>query len=627
MTVYPVPAGRDWFRLDRDGGLAYGSSDPQGDAIQAAIDTAATYGLPILHSGPLTSDIPLEFRGSARWTGTGDGDNASNSPAVLEFTELGDEWCITCANDGVPYDVGDFTLQGPISGAISQGAQPTLTNGLLAETGGRWRNIRIRGVNSTLGQRNDHQKFININGSGNNVVGLDYVDNYGGGFGDVMFWECNFTACSQASIAVHPRATMSGAQWHGGHLGASPFGLWRRPQYDTVASSSGNVLTGVNVTFTPTIGMTIVGYNIPAGTTISGVAGSSGAWVLTLSASTTGLVTRCIVSPYGTFVRGMLNLMTSWERCERAAIYDQVRAIYGSSVVGGITDIKYDPPQEADTFVSAYEGDPDGKWEQGPISAAGSTGNPTLNGVALTQFKPMEGLAVTGSNVPDGARVLDWSGSAGNYSLLLDRNPTGGVSSVTVGQPADLASIDGSQVDRLDWRGESPAFSDSARQLIAADTITNIRVHHGGPKQAKPFRLKGAWNSNDVPIYNVKYGDGQEFGYAAEALAPGDVLETVAYGQVQKYRSTVGSQYAGIVGNRSYAQGDAVEIQRQPGGAARVHSHASYGTTLTSDHLVKPDPAHDGCVIKADSPTDGLVLGKIIGNGFAGGGSGQLRLT
>lgn len=572
MAVRSLGAGsavrvtREYLALDDPRiGVTYGSTDDQGGKIQAALDLAVTAdGGCVFVDGVVYShqELVWPIGRYTRLLGAGAGDWINNSPAAIVFpNDLGaGSYALRVPLNSEAYRIEKLGFFGPAS-SNTIGDMPADMYGFYTPTRGSLEDVTIRGFGAGVGLINDHQEFHSCDFRGNGY-GIDHMDNPAGGLGDLLFFRCFLTDQLRASIAVASTNSIANAWYTQGHCGAAPFGIYRYQALVPATGSNGNnQLTGVDVAYTPTVGMTVHGPQsaaetdstspIPAGTTITNVAGTAGNWTLTMSANANGAVTQVELARRGTVVQGVTFNRHSFEYCGNAMFYDEV---------GG------------------------GSWEF----------------------------------------VIDGNAEFG----------TGG-SAKWPGKPTPMANIHADSVDGT-WRGNAPSpQSDAPLQPYVSAKSARVRIENPqtffdavAVSGHKSFKVRDGGlgdKYNDCLIGQRVPGSGGiglSMKIADETIAKGTLLEECSdIANVRAYRSAATPGRVCGVALADYDPGDVVVYATQGQRNGLVVRNSS-GSTITNQALLKPDPAHNGCVTAATGPTDGPIVGRAHDGNIASGGTG-----
>jgi hypothetical protein len=203
------------------------------------------------------------------------------------------------------------------------------------------------------------------------------------------------------------------------------------------------------------------------------------------------------------------------------------------------------------------------------------------------------------------------------------------------GKPTNLASVDVGYAS-FHWRDCEIPYS-ATRRHISARKIGNTRIDHFSFEEmnavgAKPFHIKpeelGDVECNGVELGTALRGAGgvtASMRVANEAISKGDLVEMYSYARVQKSRA---NQYSQIVGVAAYdCSANEVCVYLTQVDSANLLVHNLTGNAIPTGTLLKPDPAHQGGVMAASGPGDGLIVGRVTdASGISAGGSGRAAI-
>jgi hypothetical protein len=225
-------------------GVVYDTTVNQAAKVQAALDMAANSGGGTVlvggrvRMGNTSLSWPQSGAGKgAVWLrGVGVGAEYSESPAALWWdsdtssaTPLpGDhantQFGIRTSTNTLAWRVSDICLQGP-GDVVPIGSMPCKMYGFFSANRGSMENVNMSRWGAAVGIINDHQNYADCDFGGNGY-GVDFMDNFGGGLGDMLFRRINLSGQYRASIALSASNCIANARFLGnGHCGAAPYGI------------------------------------------------------------------------------------------------------------------------------------------------------------------------------------------------------------------------------------------------------------------------------------------------------------------------------------------------------------------------------------------------------------------
>jgi hypothetical protein len=617
-------------------GCVMNSNTDQGAKIQLALDLAGASqkdACVIVPPGYIICRQQLEWpiTRAVHLCGGGLGDQQVTSVSTIYFdTDLGaGSYALDLNLTPYPYQITDLAFIGPGASISStnQGSQVAQMDGIKCNTRGFMQNLRVAAFNSGFYVQNDHQEWRSCNLAGNTYA-MNFGENGVGGTGDLVIDRCYLTNCTRASIAVSSTNALANALFTQGHAGACPFGIWRYPSPGTACVGSvgaGATLTNVAMDWsTPQDGMILEGTNIPGGTTLLSHSGTLGNYTFVMSNAATGPVSSVVIARRGVALVGCQFIQWSWEGCGNAVIYDDYGVQSGNW--GSFTNL-YFTTADSSTFSSQF-----GPWRQQNVAATGANTSTTISGVAITAFTPTKGMAVTGTNVGTNAKITAVSGSSGNWTLTVDQANTGTVTTVTVGQPTDLAVYEVGGCLGWTFSNGTPCPGYTNHPAIRANSIRHVHFDDAdgirnnifdNPTTVRPFAVRTAYSSSAIDCEDLTFGGPKDTGglrmaalVTDDALAIGELVEPSNYAHVRKSLAT-SIPLGHAIG--TWTQGEvAVFVTSTPSHANTKVKNTS-GSTINNNDLIKPHTS--GGIKTATSITDVPVIGQAretITNGSLG---------
>jgi hypothetical protein len=645
MTWYPLPRGttREYLHLDDKTKLGanaidYSSSLDQSAKLQFALNyAAATTGNDgeVLLAGIITSTQQITMPNTRPVAIRGLGADPSRS-CINFTTDLGPGVFGLRTTKSQIYDLADFAMVGPGS-TPGYGVLPSEMYGFYTEGRGIAVNLQVKGFGAGVALTNDHQEFHSVDLRGNGYA-VDFLENPAGGLGD-QYWErCYFTDQTRAGWAVNETNTVANCRAIQGHIGASPYGIWRYPSGLISGTGANGGTTLTNVAIPPWFpvsamdGLVIGGANVTPGTTVLSHSGSGFNYTLNLSAPLTGQVTAF----YFTLV---------------------TYAATGSNGNNVLTGVNIPSHVDLSSFSGVKIGGPNIPANTTMTNVTGTPGNYTVTmsasatGPVPGVYFPARGTALAGVIFENHSfeycgvsAMYDEGRARGTWKNITFDSPGefgtgGGVK--WPGKPTTQGNYVVGDVQGWHWRDNDPSAQADvpAQPYLLCDAILDVVID--GPttiasgialNDHKSFQIRNT--SVGVRALNIgkrgaKGNQSMHFSgaVASTTITRGDLLEITGTGNNQ-VRPATGTGQSCIVGFAiaDYVANDVCIFATQAESFWIIVRNRT-GSPIANGSLLKPDPTNNGGVIAATNLSDSPIVGRVTEPGsIAAGGTGTAQV-